>query len=363
MHSDSELLPLFTNLLLRHFNRRLQRSIDNKIKLQETLESLENTQQKLVEGEKMAVLGQLVAGVAHELNNPVAAILRGADTISKNLAIVLGQANSNSDPFLDLPLGFNSEKIFRNALSATPMSTAEVRQQVKSLDASINDRQTSKKIVQFGMAEPFFALGTSKPMNAEALRAAVNHVEPYYHLGSTLRSVNVCASRIADMVKSLKGYAREDDEKLHHVDIHVGIEDTLVIFENRLKHHDVEKHYAELPKVLCMPIALQQVWTNLVSNSLDAMSSSGKLTISTKLADVSNRKYVCVSFKDSGSGIPQNIIDTIFELNYTTKKEGNFGLGIGLSVCQQILAQHSGWIEVQSIEGEYTLMDVFLPIN
>jgi C4-dicarboxylate-specific signal transduction histidine kinase len=363
MHSDSELLPLFTNLLLRHFNRRLQRSIDNKIKLQETLESLENTQQKLVEGEKMAVLGQLVAGVAHELNNPVAAILRGADTISKNLAIVLDQANSTSEPLLDLPSGFNTEKIFRNALTATPMSTAEVRQQVKSLDASIDDRQISKKIVQFGMAKPFFALGTSKPMNAEALRAAVNHVEPYYHLGSTLRSVNVCASRIADMVKSLKGYAREDDEKLHHVDIHVGIEDTLVIFENRLKHHDVEKHYAELPKVLCMPIALQQVWTNLVSNSLDAMSSSGKLTISTKLADVSNRKYVCVSFKDSGSGIPQNIIDTIFELNYTTKKEGNFGLGIGLSVCQQILAQHSGWIEVQSIEGEYTLMDVFLPIN
>ncbi|PTP47769.1 cyclic nucleotide-binding domain-containing protein, partial [Vibrio splendidus] len=85
MHSNNTLLPLFTNLLLRHFNRRLQRSITNKIKLQQTLESLESAHQQLIEKEKMAMLGQLVAGVAHELNNPIAAILRSIETLSEHL--------------------------------------------------------------------------------------------------------------------------------------------------------------------------------------------------------------------------------------------------------------------------------------
>lgn len=85
MHNDTSLLPLFTNLLLRHFNRRLQRSITTKLELQKTLESLESAHQQLMEREKMAMLGQLVAGVAHELNNPVAAILRGTETLSSHI--------------------------------------------------------------------------------------------------------------------------------------------------------------------------------------------------------------------------------------------------------------------------------------
>ncbi len=103
----------------------------------------------------------------------------------------------------------------------------------------------------------------------------------YYQMGNFLRSINVCAQRIADLVKSLKSYARQDDETIHTVDLHEGLEDTLVIFENRLKRHHVTKEYSALPRLNCQPIALQQVWTNLVSNALDAVEEPGEIHIST----------------------------------------------------------------------------------
>lgn len=90
------------------------------------------------------------------------------------------------------------------------------------------------------------------------------------------------------MVKSLKGYARSDDERMHYADIHEGIEDTLVIFENKLKVHQVSTDYAPLPRMLCQPIALQQVWTNLISNAIDAFPDKGSLKIQTREVEKTN---------------------------------------------------------------------------
>ena len=182
-------------------------------------------------------------------------------------------------------------------------------------------------------------------------------------MGNFLRSINVCAQRIADLVKSLKSYARQDDEKIHTVDLHEGLEDTLVIFENRLKRHHVTKEYADLPPLSCQPIALQQVWTNLISNALDAIEEPGELHITTRFTPDSEQTKVDVVIEDNGKGIPVDLQQKIFELNYTTKREGNFGLGIGLSVCQQIVHQHDGTIRVESEPGKYTRMIVTLPLT
>ncbi|MGR5456648.1 sensor histidine kinase, partial [Vibrio alfacsensis] len=100
--------------------------------------------------------------------------------------------------------------------------------------------------------------------------------------------------------------------------------------------------YGKLQPVLCKPIALQQVWTNLISNALDALPEKGQLTIRTDCIAREGSLYNMYQFIDNGAGIPRDQLESIFELNFTTKKEGNFGLGIGLSVCQQILNQHKG---------------------
>lgn len=354
MHSNTALLPLFTNLLLRHFNRRLQRSITTKLELQKTLESLESAQKQLIEREKMAMLGQLIAGVAHELNNPVAAILRGTETLTNKIQTLVDVAENESSS--------HNLKVLTQALTAKPQSTALEREQVKQVNAKINHRRIAKKLVKLDLADDEKWL-TRAASSDPTLIHDLEQLENYHLAGSTLRSINVCAQRIADMVKSLKGYARADNERFLNADIHEGIEDTLVIFESKLKLHKVEKHYCPINTVYCLPVALQQVWTNLISNAIDAFPEKGLLTISTELQQRDNRQWFVVNVQDNGQGIPVELQQQIFELNFTTKKEGNFGLGIGLSVCQQIVHQHGGFITVDSEQNKFTKMSVWLPFG
>jgi signal transduction histidine kinase len=354
MHSDSQLLPLFTNLLLRHFNRRLQHSITTKLELQKTYESLKATQEQLIDREKLVVLGQLVAGVAHELNNPIAAILRNAETLTEQIQWIFGAYPET--------FSAQSTQLFNQAMQVTPLSTAEERQRIRTLDTRISDRVLSKKIVKLGLENEEDVIARCLADKTQAL-AHIQHLEHYAKSGNALRAILVSARRIADMVKGLKSYAREDNEQYVAIDVHEGIEDALVIFESKLKRHHLVKNYTSAPLIYGQPSALQQIWVNLISNAIDALpENGGTLEVGTLEVEKKRQKYLQVTVADNGTGIPDELRSKIFELNFTTKKEGNFGLGIGLSVCQQIVQQHQGWIELDSRPGEGTKILVYLPL-
>jgi len=354
MSAHSELLPAFTNLLLRHFSRRNQHTVSTEIKLQETLFSLKEAHKQLIENEKMAVLGQLVAGVAHELNNPTAAIIRGTDTLKQQVP----QLTQSELPKTIQSLG---NEVLNNALSLTPLSTQEIRARAQKLKELFTSSLMAKKAVAMGLdTSPVFKQLISKQQQSDEL---IQQLDSYYQVGNFLRNIDVCANRIADLVKSLKHYAGQDTEQTVATNILEGIEETLIIFENRLKQYQVIKEYDALPDIECYPIALQQIWTNIISNAIDATNGGGTLKL--QAINLPHTQQVKIIIEDDGPGIPEPMQKKIFELNYTSKREGNFGLGIGLTVCQQIITQHHGSIKIESQTGEnsYTRFIISLPIK
>jgi len=347
MQSNPPLFAPFNSLLLRNFNRRLQRSISAELTLKETLDSLDAAHSQLVDSEKMAVLGQLVAGIAHELNNPIAAILRGSDTLITLISALLDN-NKHSE------FSLLASKMLQQGLTVRPLSTSEVRKRIKNLLPTIKDKKTAKLLVNMNLDNVTIPLENNRDFKESVLQ-----LNQYYQIGTILRNSNSCSMRIANLVKSLKHYAGQDSETYSATDIHDELEETLIIFESKLKNYQVIREYQTLPKIDCYPIELGQVWTNIISNAIDATNGEGKLKVSTINLPPDN---IQVIIEDNGSGIPKSIIDKIFELNYTTKRKGNFGLGIGLTICSQIIKRHNGDIKIESEYGKFTRFIITLPV-
>jgi signal transduction histidine kinase len=183
---------------------------------------------------------------------------------------------------------------------------------------------------------------------------------------------------ITHIVNALKMYSRLDQAKVEEVDIHEGIETTLIILHSQIKYGvTVERHYGKLPKIPCYANELNQVWTNIIHNAVQAMNGSGILTIETyvlpensqaRTSPLANRMIQDISedsigvlITDTGPGIPPEIEDKIFDPYFTTKDQGE-GSGLGLGIAQQIVERHRGEIRVISKPGK-TSFEVLLPLT
>ncbi len=361
LQQSESLLETFITVLLRSMARRSTRLVELQTEvlalnkslsrerdaLARTLRELRQAQAFLVESEKMATLGQLAAGVAHELNNPIAAINRAADFIQEDLLALAGE----------LPDGAVFGEMLNRALEQKPLTTREQRERRRALARILDDEAMAEHLVGMGIhdAADFERIARNLPGPDEEKIVRMNR---YHQLGGALRNISRCAERIAGLVKSLRSYSRSDGEDEVEFDLHEGIEDTLRLFSNRLHDVTVERQFADLPRIKANPGALNQVWTNLIANALDAMEDRGHLTIVTSPQDGA----VNVRIIDSGPGIPPEHLKKIFDLRFTTR-EGRveFGMGLGLSIAQNIVSRHSGRIEVRSEPG-CTEFCVVLPL-
>ncbi|MBE9208011.1 GAF domain-containing sensor histidine kinase [Nostoc sp. LEGE 06077] len=280
--------------------------------LQTTLHELQQTQAQLIQSEKMSSLGQLVAGIAHEINNPV-------NFISGNIS----HAQQYVDDLLRLV------HIYQDNCDYLP----EIQDLTEEIDLDFLSKDLPKLI----------------------------------------GSMSLGIKRVREIVVSLRNFSRTEQAQMTVADIHEGIDSTLLILNNRLKTScgklgiEVIKNYDILPLVECYPSQLNQVFMNIIANAIDALDGQekeGVITISTSLENgktLTNSPYIVVRIQDNGSGMSQDVRDRLFEPFFTTKPIGK-GTGLGMPICRKIIEKHNGTIECFSEPGQGTTFCIQIPI-
>jgi signal transduction histidine kinase len=272
--------------------------------LAQTLERLKSAQSQLIQTEKMSSLGQMVAGIAHEINNPISFIQGNIPPLKDYFQDLLGLLNTYQTEY--------------------PQPTEAVLEKQDEIDLE-------------------FLLEDSAKL---------------------LESMRFGTQRVGDIVVSLRNYSRLDEAAIKDVDIHEGLDSTLLILNHRIKDGvDVIKDYGDLPPIRCSPSQLNQVFTNIIANALDAMSDANsnpmQLMITTH---ASSADQVQIRIRDTGPGMTLELQAKIFDPFFTTKAVGK-GTGLGMGICFKIIEQHQGQINVVSDVGKGTEVIITLPVS
>lgn len=316
--------------------------------------------------EKLVSLGKLAAGLAHELNNPASAVLRGAKLLTESIdaseaaARALGAARL-SDAQLDM-----IDEIRAMCLKAAPTVTRS------AIGRSDREDEFAEWLIDHGcdercagpLAETGVTFEAVDALAAAVDRSVLNATIKWMAAGCSVRAlssdIETAATRIHELVGAVKGFTFMDHAPTPEpVDIRQGIADTLTMLAAKTRHKavNVELDMAEdLPSAMAVGAELNQVWMNLIDNALDAAGANGTVTI-TATADAGR---VVATITDNGPGIPRDIMGRIFDPFFTTKGVGK-GTGLGLDIVRRLLQQHDGEIAVDSAPG-HTAFQVRLPI-
>lgn len=331
--------------------------------------SRRQAERTLRQSEKMATLGTLAAGIAHELNNPAAATRRAADQLQEAFGR-LEQAQLLRDRVTFSEVGREIlERVAHTALNAAkkpsaldPMARSDLEGQVeKWLEARafVDSWELAPALVSAGL-DPKALDEIAAKLQDEALVAAVSWIGAAFPVYSLTYEIGNGTARISEIVGALKGYSYLGQAPVQEINLQEGIDNTLIILRSKLKQGiAVKREYApNLPRIMAHGSELNQVWTNILDNAADALGGKGTITIRTRVSD----PWAIVEIEDDGPGIPQEIQSRIFDPFFTTKELGK-GTGLGLSTTYTIVrSKHQGAIDVESRPG-MTRFTVKLPLT
>lgn len=329
----------------------------------QALHDLHQAEAHLVHSEKMAALGQLIAGVAHEINTPIGAIKSSGRNITEALDSALVELPTLLDELDAAHRLHFSELLTRARQPQAVLSTREERAIV---------REVTARLEALGVAQPRHTAGllvqlqsyTDLDQVLPLLRhPAVDRILDTAHGIATITTnadnINTAVDRVGKIIFALKSFSRFGGVQVWaESDLREGLETVLTIYQNQIKHGiELVRHYEDVPPVRCLPDEISQVWTNLVHNALQAMDHKGSLTLGLR-RDGDN---ALVSVTDTGCGMTPEVQARIFDAFFTTKPAGE-GTGLGLDIVRKIIEKHGGQIFVTSEVGRGSTFTVSLPI-
>lgn len=360
LNEKNEMLNANEEVLLKNGKEMEKMNAD----LIDLVDNLKATQSQLIHSEKMATLGQLVAGVAHEVNTPLGTIqasINGINKVMRNSLEMLPQLYA----ILSKKQQTTFHSLLDRAFSHNDFLTSrEERKLKRALKKELTELEVEHASEISGLLIEIGVYGEIKP-----LMPLLTHQESKfifklaYYLAIQQKNganIELAVKRASKVIFALKTYAhKEQEEKMTITDVRTSIDTVLTLYHNQIKDNvEITKFYADVPPLQCYPDELNQVWTNLLHNALQAMEYKGRVEI-----HVGQKEHqIEVVFKDDGPGVPDDIIGQIFEPFFTTKRAGE-GNGLGLDIVDKIVKKHRGTIEVRSPKGEGAAFTVLLPME
>ena len=351
---------------IENYNKTLEERVrEATSQLQNTYEDLKNAQSQMVLNEKMASLGVLTAGIAHEINTPLGAILNVSRHLDKKIRS-LPQIVETYKTDRDIP-GQNRvdclDSLIETACNPKPsLSYKEIRV-IETLlrDQGIeNFREVTSHLIKLNVHDQDDIL---KYMDLFRIPSFFSLVESFGSIAQAATLAETSSQKVMEIVRALKYYSYTDKDKVEMIQINESIQASLVLCSNRVKHTiDVATEWApDLPNIPCTS-EINQIWTNLLNNACDAIEEMGedypgKIEIQTHHGD----DEVRITIADNGAGIPEEKMDKIFDPFFTTKDIGK-GTGLGLSIVSGILKKHHGTIGVTSRRG-HTVFEIAIPVS
>ena len=299
-------------------NESLEQRVDERTAdLSRALTELKESQVQLVQAEKMSSLGQLVAGISHEINTPLLYLANNASMIAERVGDLDEFVHSSAATLSLNPAAFKDRTEYQTRL-IEGLRTLKILLRDNDLEASIEE---------------------IKDLNRDSIEGLAD---------------------LTGMAQSLKDFSRLDRAPVDSFDVNAGIEKTLTIARNVIKHKaEVRKFFGDLPPIACSPSKINQVFLNIITNAAQAIETQGEIIIATKLCDPD---HVSISITDNGCGIPEENLSKIRDPFFTTKEVGE-GTGLGLSIVDEIIRSHGGELHVESRVGVGSTFTVVLPVR
>ncbi|TGK28109.1 GHKL domain-containing protein [Leptospira gomenensis] len=343
----------------------LTETLEEKVKIR--TRELENAQSQLIMSEKMASLGIMVAGIAHEINTPAGVINGAADNLDQNMNYLVRN-------IFDIILLAENKGLRKNF----ELALLHLLRDKKNSDLDSKEKFRLKTQLKEEMKEMKFDPSLAGDLSNFIIENQIGEERKYIYniilgdddrgylmlknatnINRNIKNIRYAIRNVVRIVKALKSYSHLDQSKSFvSADIVEGLETTLVILHNQIKYGiEVIRNFKPIPPVICNPDELNQVWTNLIQNAIQALKGKGKIEISVFTSD----RNVIVQIQDDGPGIPAKIQDRIWDPFFTTKDQGE-GTGLGLGIVKGIVEKHKGKILLTSDPGK-TVFRVELPIN